>query len=424
MDVVDDSYAGAAGSVTSSRKYYRFSAGSEEGETDYYVAAQLPLDRAKTTSDTITVLDRRVLADYGRKLLPRAIGYSVATIDHFFRGKIEIAPPARHVFGRAAYAEGNTTSFPTLRFQVRNESPPNQETSGTGKIWAVVHYRTASENLFDNPRATLSASNYLVSAEQPVPLTRSFQELRFDFPNGGIPANSGDVWLTVVYQGDLGGEPNAVLVGGLDLAEPTPIDYANLTDYDCVNEQPYYVGNLPPGDPARDLGDATLIGPYLERNQYQKGANGPLYTNLPSSANFDYFLEEVAVTGGATIADGVTPTTRFVVLTDYSDLWFTDLTEEVRNENDDLLTQNLVHAANNIFYWPNHNDYDRYDPNADGTLDRSYFEVDTYRGVTGYTMVYLPTRASNYFAANCLFQLRNASPNLTRIPGTVAPEET
>jgi hypothetical protein len=154
----------------------------------------LPLDRAKTTSDSITVLDKRVLSDYGGKLLPRAIGYSVSAIDHFFRGRIEIASPDRFVMGRAEYQEGNTSSFDTLRLKVRNASPADQETSGAGTLWAVVHYRTSSENLFDNPGAEISADPvYAVSSPIQISLSRSFQERRFEFPDGGIPTNAADV---------------------------------------------------------------------------------------------------------------------------------------------------------------------------------------------------------------------------------------
>ena len=45
--------------------------------------------------------------------------------------------------------------------------------------------------------------------------------------------------MYVVYQGTLGLEDNAVLVGTKDLYEPFPLDHGNTTDYDCYKNQLY-----------------------------------------------------------------------------------------------------------------------------------------------------------------------------------------
>jgi hypothetical protein len=375
----------------------------------------LPLDRAKTTSDSITVLDKRVLSDYGGKLLPRAIGYSVSAIDHFFRGRIEIASPDRFVMGRAEYQEGNTSSFDTLRLKVRNASPADQETSGAGTLWAVVHYRTSSENLFDNPGAEISADPvYAVSSPIQISLSRSFQERRFEFPDGGIPTNAADVWLVVVYQGELGGEPGAVLVGGKDLPEPQPIDYGNMTDYDCVDGQFHYVANLAPDDPARDLdGGEHLNGPFVERQQYRKVSDYSGAAYLPTSTFYDFFVAESQVLAGPTIGEGVTPTTRFVVLHDAEQIWRVQRTGEIRNESNVLLSQNQVRTLSTYAV---RNDYLR-------ALDaRRYTANQTYRGINGFGLIFLVPRPAAQYNA-CVEALRNEPPDFTRIPGTLAPEE-
>ncbi len=417
MEVVEDSYTvdGLFGPLTVTRKYYQFSASSGEGETDYYVAAQRPLDRAKPGSRK-PILDRRVLDDYVRKLLPRAIGYSVSAIDHFFRGRIDVAPPARFVYGRTTYAEGNVSSFETLRFKVANDSPAGHETGGVGDLYAVVHYRESDANLFEDPGASLSEPRYAVSGPLEVGLTRAPQEVRFDFAEGELPANAADVWLLVVYRGELGGESDAVLVGSIDLPEPQPIDFANLTDYDCDAGEFHYVANLAPNDPARDRPSGYhLIGPALEESQYRKVSDGSLSIPwFPSSTFFDFHVPESRIVGSPAIADGVTPTSRFVVLQDASTIWRVERSN-LRDEHGTLVENQRIFGFKTF---ARRNDFIR---TSDG-LVRSFPSLIRYRGWTGYHLIFT---ASDAFLACHSPQNSNqdALPDLTRIPGALAPEE-
>jgi hypothetical protein len=57
------------------------------------------------------VLDDLVFQNYAAHLLPRASGYSAGLLDYFFRGRIEIAPPARFAYGLSAYQPGNAGAF-------------------------------------------------------------------------------------------------------------------------------------------------------------------------------------------------------------------------------------------------------------------------------------------------------------------------
>jgi hypothetical protein len=77
-------------------------------------------------------------------------------------------------------------------------------------------------------------------------LKSNFEEFEFDFTDNPIPANSADVFLTVVYRGVLGLENDGLLLGGKDLFEPDPLDRGNITDYDCFQGQLQYVMNLSP----------------------------------------------------------------------------------------------------------------------------------------------------------------------------------
>ncbi len=147
------------------------------------------------------MLDDLVFQNYAAHLLPRAIGYSAGLLDYFFRGRIEIAPPARFAYGLSAYQPGNAGTFTKLRFKVRNATP--NEATGSGQMIAVAQYRRAltGANLIDDPNAEIS-SQLFFAVSQPltgVTLTESFQEFIFDFAQSPIPTNrrtSSSRWST------------------------------------------------------------------------------------------------------------------------------------------------------------------------------------------------------------------------------------
>ena len=209
-------------------------------------------------------------------LLPRAVSYSAALLRYFFRGQLEIAPPARFAYGLAAFQPGNTGAFTSLRFRVRNATP--NEDAGPGQMTAVVRYRTSSKDLIETPWADISGPRYAVSRALDLDTVgRAFEEFVFDFTDSPIPTNSADLFLTVVHRGPLGLEDDAVLVGGKDLFEPDPVDSANISDYDCFAGALYPVVDLPPysypahierdknGDRVQDL-----FGPWIERTHLIK----------------------------------------------------------------------------------------------------------------------------------------------------------
>jgi hypothetical protein len=425
MEPAVQSYtAGPLGSIPSYRRYLQFAASSGEGETDYLVAAQTPLFRRFPTEKQqyATTLDPKVLADYGRKLLPRAVDYSTTAIDYFFRGRIAISAPDRGVYGRVEYEGDNESSFQTLRFKVQNISANGEEADGEGTIRAVVHYRTSSTNVFEDPaNGELSEEpHYVVSnpVELSSGLSRSPRELRFDFPNG-IPANAADVWLMAVYQGKLGGEADAVLVGGMDLVEPQPIDFANMTDYDCSQDQFYYVANLPSNDPSRDLDNGDhLEGPWLQSQQYRKVSDffSPIY---PNSLEFDFFVSESRITGATLPADGTTPVSRYVVLVD-GDYIVRSERGISTSETGDSWSYLLVHPDLTVVP-AMRNDLDRSSGLPDALdLNRRAPDVVTVRGWTGYNVLAHITSGVNECGRD---GLEGQPPDLTLIPGTLAPEE-
>lgn len=215
----------------------------------------------------------------GEFLVPRAVGYSVSLFDRFFQREIEIAAPARYVYARTSFVEGNAGFFTKLVFRVRKSTPG---TAAGGSLVAVARYRRGLADLIQEPLQISNDLSYAVSAPQAVTLGGGFTELTFDFANSPIPTNSADLYLTVAYRGPSGPELDAVLYGDKDLFEPEPVDVGNITDYDCFGPDPFHVadfGTWPPFDlnnpdpntnpQARDLtvpkdGIPDLFGPQEE----------------------------------------------------------------------------------------------------------------------------------------------------------------
>ena len=231
-------------------------------------------------------LDDNVYQDYATYLIPRAIGYSTGILDYFFRGKIKIEPPDRFAYALAPYTEGNTAKFTKFRMKVSNDTEyPNtsEDTDGPGTMFAVVRYRvpTGGENLVENPHAALSDPYYAVSLPKSVDLTRMPQEVPFEFFGAdSIPTNAADIFLWVVWQGKLGQETGAIMVGGKDLYEPDPLTFGNGTDYDCYQQSLYHVADLgnfpnynPPLQAQRDVnsdGYQDIFGAFTDNNIFIK----------------------------------------------------------------------------------------------------------------------------------------------------------
>src|SRR5207244_2508977 len=89
------------------------------------------------------VLDDWTYTDASKWLMSRAVGYSAALYDYFFREQIEIAAPDRFVYGKARYAPDKPDKgfgqFFTLKAKIRNKI--SDEVLREGTLTAVVRYR-------------------------------------------------------------------------------------------------------------------------------------------------------------------------------------------------------------------------------------------------------------------------------------------
>src|SRR5262249_21452971 len=126
-------------------------------------------------------VDENVWKTTASHMLPRAVGYARGVLDYFFRGRIEIAPPERFVYGLAPFLEGNTGAFTRLRFKVRNVTS-NEEAGGTqntpGQMVAVVRYRKGAPDPIEKPSVPPSSDLFFaVSRPLTASLTRDLQEM-------------------------------------------------------------------------------------------------------------------------------------------------------------------------------------------------------------------------------------------------------
>jgi len=188
--------------------------------------------------------DEQCHRDYAKKLIPRAVGYSAALLNYFFRGVIHISLPET---GTYALCADPSRGFSKISLLARNLSPAGEEMPD-GSIELVAKFRTALEDPFQpSPVATTEDFTYRVIPEsqniRSIPRETSI-ELTFD--NGQqaiIPLDATDVYLYVIYKGSLGNEHGAVALGFKDISEPTPIDFFNNMDKICLNGTWYTAGS-------------------------------------------------------------------------------------------------------------------------------------------------------------------------------------
>ena len=196
-------------------------------------------------------------------LLPRAVAYSAGLINFFFRGRIDIGLPDEGVYALSDHA--GDEGFKTLRAKVRNVTPAftsvdgmarSQDMNG-GDLFAIVRYHrdlayaksldtivgvapcaaVLSVIVETDPGASTDCRDGVetITVSQPiigVNLPSGSERLaEFKFIDAPIPLDATDVSLQVVYRGSLGSESDAVVVGTIDLSEPTYFTYQNATDY-------------------------------------------------------------------------------------------------------------------------------------------------------------------------------------------------
>jgi hypothetical protein len=177
--------------------------------------------------------------DYVAKLIPRAVGYSTALLDYFFRGTIEITPPNDFVY---SVIDGSAADQKFEYIKVNLQNTTQNETMQEGSLVAVARYIRRIDYVSDlssnePPLEDSREETYSYSISAPVVIQSltndpaNPEQFTFDFSSDPIPAGITDLSLQIVFQGTLGNElDNAIAVGMIDLAEPNHIAIWNLTD--------------------------------------------------------------------------------------------------------------------------------------------------------------------------------------------------
>lgn len=208
------------------------------------------------TTERLFALNRFNFDDAHKTLIPQAVAYSAGLINFFFRGSLQINPPALGAYAVADHATAQ--GFNTIKAKIKNTTP-NEAMDG-GMLVAIAKFHRngcyqadlsgefttdAAGNLVEPCPDYRSAEEYIVtSAEQTLTLASGEQrEISFTF-DGYIPMDATDLYLQVVYRGILGDESDGIAVGTVDLAEPTFLAVMNATDVFYLQDTFYYYDHI------------------------------------------------------------------------------------------------------------------------------------------------------------------------------------
>jgi len=137
------------------------------------------------------ILDAPSHESYVKHLVPRAIGYSAALIDYFFRSKLEISPPDQYVYsiidGGDIDLDDNTQYIRLLKAKVRNDTPDEEMLAGS--LVAVTKYKKIIGYQPDlssgSPTAEMREAEFSYSVSAPIEIaslsSTDPEEFTFDF---------------------------------------------------------------------------------------------------------------------------------------------------------------------------------------------------------------------------------------------------
>lgn len=190
--------------------------------------------------DRVFTLNTYVFEEAHKRLLPTAVGFSAGLINYFFRGAMEISPPDEGVYGIVDHADpsGNvkdTGGFFKIKLKLKNVTVGANGTepmNSLGKLHLVAKfhrnncYTPSLSGEYGAPDVNIAAcrskdEEIVLSDEQSAPagLEGEAKPITFIFQNP-IPINATDLFLQVVYKGELGDEKDAVVVATKDISEP------------------------------------------------------------------------------------------------------------------------------------------------------------------------------------------------------------
>lgn len=219
----------------------------EQGVTVIYV----PLLGNQYISRRLFALNRFNFDDAHPELINRAVSYSAGIVNHFFRGKLDIAPPPQGPYAVVDHAAGQ--GFTKLKAEITNATP--NEALANGTIRAIVKfYRNkcyksdlSGEWLLTNGQLAPACTDWLSEAPEVVVSDEQsasfgideYKTLTFNFSKP-IPLDAIHTTLQVYYTGKVGDEEESFALGATNISEPAFITVMNASDQFELNGVFYY----------------------------------------------------------------------------------------------------------------------------------------------------------------------------------------
>jgi hypothetical protein len=146
------------------------------------------------------MLDEACFQEYASLLVPKAIGYSGALLEYFFRGKIDVDK-----FIGSRDSAGNITGV-TLRVKNASTLGDNAEPMSGGSIALVYHYLDPDRN---QDVSELVEDIYSVNGAN-APINTDYVSTEDVFFTTPIPQAAKGLTFTLVYKGTLGNEKDSI----------------------------------------------------------------------------------------------------------------------------------------------------------------------------------------------------------------------
>jgi hypothetical protein len=158
-------------------------------------------------------LDEFVYDNYARMLLPRAVAYSSALLQYFFRGQIDAVDAKT-----TKDASGNITG---MTLKVKNNTPGEDMTAVNNSHLVVSYnYKDANGNVVYGKSGDVYLNSNIPPAND---MSNDLYKYTFTFSNA-IPSDATDKHYMLVYRGKLGVENDAVAGKSFQPKVPLVID--------------------------------------------------------------------------------------------------------------------------------------------------------------------------------------------------------
>ncbi|MCJ7602770.1 MAG: hypothetical protein MUO63_14890 [Desulfobulbaceae bacterium] len=285
-------------------KVFRIKKGTDGEQIENFLALSYHSNDLYVSSDvTIDVyvrslyLDEDCHADYAKKLIPRAVGYSTALINYFFRGFLEITDPLASpdsplggVYETIKFRQGFSILFLTVRNATMDNAEYPNETIKSGKLVAVARYLLDGTEMYSVSQEIVIQSLSAVAGET----------FSFDFSNDPVPADIAELSVQVVFQGTLGNEQDIavavgreqLILGPIEISPPSEYVYSiiDIADFYDINGEPVAqeftnlkvsLMNIVAGKEMRE-GSLTAVAAYKNRTNYLPDLSG---NEPPTSAD-------------------------------------------------------------------------------------------------------------------------------------------